>query len=218
MELEQLIEQNLDKFAKNFQSQLKFPEQIAMEYHNEELLFDNLELSSLEVSNDTVSVFGSVKANFTDIGDFNDSAGHTADLLYQLNKGNEGYTDQQNVEDENYLIENYGQSAQYTNYFESDMKFKILYQVEDVSESLNFGIQDFEILEAKVSKHESKPNQSMIDAINDIKPDNVSTSEVEKVLDNYFKDEELFNTLQEFGYEEDILDEIRPEEVIIELK
>ncbi len=218
MELEQLIEQNLDKFAKNLQSQFKFPEQIAMEYHNEELLFDNLELSSLEVSNDTVSVFGSVKANFTDIGDFNDSAGHTADLLYQLNKSNESYTDQQNVEDENYLIENYGQSAQYTNYFESDMKFKILYQVEDASESLNFGIQEFEILEAKVSKHDSKPNQSMIDAINDIKPDNVSSSDVEKVLNNYFKDEELFNTLQEFGYEEDILDEIRPEEVIIELK
>ena len=218
MELEQLIEQNLDKFAKNLQSQFKFPEQIAMEYHNEELLFDNLELSSLEVSNDTVSVFGSVKVSFTDIGDFNDSAGHTADLLYQLNKSNEGYTDQQNVEDENYLIENYGQTAQYTNYFESTMKFKIMYQVEDVSESLNFGIQDFEILETKVSKHDAKPNQSMIDAINDIKPNKASSSEVEKVLNEHFKDEELFKTLQEFGYEEDILDEIRPEEVIIELK
>ena len=98
------------------------------------------------------------------------------------------------------------------------MKFKILYQVEDASESLNFGIQNFEILETKVSKHDAKPNQSMIDAINAIKPDNVSSSDVEKVLDNYFKDEELFNTLQEFGYEDDILDEIRPEEVIIELK
>lgn len=218
MELEQLIDQNLDKFAKNLQSQFKFPEQIALDYHNEELLFDNLELSSLEVSNDTVSVFGSVKANFRDIGDFNDTAGHTSDLLYQLNKGNENYTDQQVSKDQNYLIENYGQTAQYTNYFESTMKFKILYQVEDASESLNFGIQNFEILETKVSKHDAKPNQSMIDAINAIKPDNVSSSDVEKVLDNYFKDEELFNTLQEFGYEDDILDEIRPEEVIIELK
>lgn len=218
MELEQIINQNLDKFAKNFQSQLKFPEQIILDYHNEELLFDNLELSSLEVSNDTVSVFGSVKARFKDIDDFNDIAGHTFDLLYQLNKGNENYNDQRVNKDQNYLIENYGQSAQYINYFESNMKFKILYQVEDASESLNFGIQDFEILETKVSKHESKPNQSMIDAINDIKPNNVSSSEVEKVLDNYFKDEELFNTLQEFGYEDDILDDIRPEEVIIELK
>ena len=218
MKLKQIIYQNLDKFAKNLQSQFKFPEQIVLDYHNEELLFDNLELSSLEVSNDTVSVFGSVKASFKDIGDFNDTAGHTSDLLYQLNKGNEKYNDQQVNKDQNYLTENYGQSAQYINYFESSMKFKILYQVEDVLESLNFGIQDFEILETKVSKHEAKPNQSMIDAINDIKPDNVSSSEVEKVLDNYFKDEELFNTLQEFGYEDDILDEIRPEEVIIELK
>ena len=218
MELEQIINQNLDKFAKNFQSQLKFPEQIILDYHNEELLFDNLELSSLEVSNDTVSVFGSVKARFKDIDDFNDIAGHTFDLLYQLNKGNENYNDQRVNKDQNYLIENYGQSAQYINYFESNMKFKILYQVEDASESLNFDIQDFEILETKVSKHESKPNQSMIDAINDIKPNNVSSSEVEKVLDNYFKDEELFNTLQEFGYEDDILDDIRPEEVIVELK
>ena len=138
--------------------------------------------------------------------------------MYQLNKGNENYNDQRVNKDQNYLIENYGQSAQYINYFESNMKFKILYQVEDASESLNFDIQDFEILETKVSKHESKPNQSMIDAINDIKPNNVSSSEVEKVLDNYFKDEELFNTLQEFGYEDDILDDIRPEEVIVELK
>ena len=31
MELEQIINQNLDKFAKNFQSQLKFPEQIILD-------------------------------------------------------------------------------------------------------------------------------------------------------------------------------------------